>query len=184
MKRKCFYFNICGNSDRMQLLHILGYVASTISCICCIFIKKKKGKSHLRTVLSRFQGWSSELVYPLGTSRKKPIIWRSLGESLDDVIVRGIQSQTQTRFSVSTSHLNWEACVMSQSREANCCRVETTLALSKMERIKKERIRPLLLLPRMVSSSQPQIDNERQNFGLKAPIDVGNKLEKKKKKKN
>lgn len=71
---------------------------------------------------------------------------------------------------------------MSQSREANCCRVETTLLLSKTERIKKERIR-LLLLPRMVSSSQPQIDAERQNFGLKAPIDVGNKLEKQNKKK-
>lgn len=49
----------------------------------------------------------------------------------------------------------------------------------------KKRIRPLLLLllPRMVSSSQPQIDDERQNFGLKAPIDVGNKLGKLKKKK-
>lgn len=39
----------------------------------------------------------------------------------------------------------------------------------------------MLLLPRMLSSSQPQIDDERQNFGLKVSIDVGNKQEKLKK---
>lgn len=40
----------------------------------------------------------------------------------------------------------------------------------------------LLLLPWMSLSSQPQIDDERQNFGLKVSIDVGNMQSKKKQK--